>query len=158
MEESREVDVSGNVLVNPTFTTSVQGWSGNCCKLIHSSAQGWKGILGPRGQPFAIVAERTAGWQGIQQDITALVQPNEPYLVTAVLRTQGGSPSDILATVSLNYGDSNTRYLQVGRCMSTLLLNLPQCRQKMTIKYLYSAFFQFWLCQIFHATKINLFI
>lgn len=113
--------MDGNVLVNPTFSTGVQGWSGNCCKVLHSGSHGWKGIMGPRGKPFAIVSDRTDGWQGIQQDITPLVQPNETYLVTAMVRTEGKphEGANVLATVSLEYGDSNTRYLSVGRCASS---------------------------------------
>jgi len=120
MKGPKEVDVTGNVLVNPTFSSGVQGWSAMCCKVIHSGSQGWKGILGPSGQPFAIALDRTEGWQGIQQDITALVQPNETYLLTAVVRTLGGTQADVLATVRLEYGGFNTRYLPVGRCAFSL--------------------------------------
>lgn len=92
-----------------------------CCKVMHSGLHGWKGIMGPRGKPFAIALDRTEGWQGIQQDITAVVQPNETYLVIAVVRT-GGTPhegTNVSATVRLEYGGSNTRYLPVGRCASS---------------------------------------
>ncbi|KAG0556903.1 hypothetical protein KC19_11G087700 [Ceratodon purpureus] len=117
IKEPMDLDVEGNVLVNSIFSTGVQGWSGNCCKVMHSGLQGWKGIMGPRGKPFAIVSDRTEVWQGIQQDITPLVQPNETYLVTAMLRTEGAphEGANVLATVSLEYGGSDTRYLSVGR-------------------------------------------
>ncbi len=117
--------MEGNVLVNPTFGTGVQGWSGLCCKVMHSGSQGWKGIMGPRGKPFAIASDRTEGWQGIQQDITALVQPNETYLVIAMVRIEGKSHegADVSATVRLEYGGSNTRYLSVGRCVSSSTLS-----------------------------------
>lgn len=117
--------MEGNVLVNPTFSTGVQGWSGICCKVVHSGSHGWKGISGPRGKPFAIASDRTEGWQGIQQDITPLVQPNVTYLVTAMVRTQGKphEGADVLATVRLEYGGSNTRYVSVGRWASSSTLS-----------------------------------
>ena len=125
IQEVKEVDVEGNVLVNPTFSTGVQGWSGICCKFMHSGSHGWKGIMGPRGKPFAIASDRTEGWQGIQQDITSLVQPSETYLVIAMVRTAGKSHegANVLATVRLESGGSNTRYLSIGRCASSTPLS-----------------------------------
>ena len=73
--------------------------------------------MGPSGKPFALALDRTEGWQGIEQDITGLVEPNETYLVMAMVRT-AGKPHEgayVLATVRLEYGSSNTRYLSVGR-------------------------------------------
>lgn len=73
--------------------------------------------MGPRGKPFALALERTKEWQGIEQDITGLVQSNETYLVIAMVRT-AGKPHEgacVLATVRLEYGGSKTRYLSVGR-------------------------------------------
>lgn len=119
-KEPKEVDTEGNVLVNPTFNSGVQAWSGICCKVIHSGLHGWKGIAGPRGKPFALALNRTEAWQGIEQDITALVQPNETYLVTAIVRTAGKpyEGANVLATVRLEYKGSSTRYLPVGRYAS----------------------------------------
>jgi hypothetical protein len=77
--------------------------------------------MGPRGKPFALALERTKEWQGIEQDITGLVQSNETYLVIAMVRT-AGKPHEgacVLATVRLEYGGSKTRYLSVGRCGSS---------------------------------------
>lgn len=120
------MDVEGNVLVNPTFNTGVQGWSGIYCKVMHSGLHGWKGIMGPRGKPFAIALDRTEGWQGIEQDITALVQPNETYLLTAIVRTAGKphEGANVLATVRLEYNGSNTRYVSVGRYASSSVLEV----------------------------------
>nr|XP_024401713.1 uncharacterized protein LOC112294935 isoform X5 [Physcomitrium patens]XP_024401714.1 uncharacterized protein LOC112294935 isoform X5 [Physcomitrium patens] len=116
-KEPNEVNIHGNVLVNPTFDTGVQGWSGICCKVAHSGMHGWKGIYGPRGKPFALAINRTEAWQGMEQDITTLVQSNETYLVTAVIRTAGKphQGANVLATVRLDYGGSNPRYVSVGR-------------------------------------------
>lgn len=77
--------------------------------------------MGPRGKPFALALDRTEGWQGIEQDITALVQRNETYLVIAIVRTAGKplEGANVLATVRLEYKGSNTRYLPVGRYASS---------------------------------------
>lgn len=95
----------------------MQGWSGICCKILHSGPHGWKGVSGPKGTSFAIALDRKEGWQGIQQDITDLVEPNETYVIRAVVRTAGQphEGANVLASVRLENAGSNTRYVNVGR-------------------------------------------
>jgi hypothetical protein len=110
-------DLARNILVNPTFDNGLQGWSGLCCKLAHSGAHGWKGVYGPTGASFAIATDRREGWQGIEQDVTALVHANTKYAVSTVVRTSGLSHdgADITASLRLEIANSNPQYVTIGR-------------------------------------------
>jgi len=114
---SKVEDLARNILVNPTFDSGLQGWCGLCCKLAHSGAHGWKGVYGPRGASFAIATDRREGWQGIEQDVTALVHANTKYAVSAVVRTSGLSHdgADITASLRLEIANSNPQYVTIGR-------------------------------------------
>nr|XP_024360646.1 uncharacterized protein LOC112274978 isoform X2 [Physcomitrium patens] len=115
--ELKEPDVGGNVLVNPTFNAGLEGWWGLGCQVMHSGVNDWKGIKGPSGKPFAVALNRREGWQGIAQNITDLVQPNANYLLAAMVRTTGSSHEipNVSATIKLDFGGSNIRYIPVGR-------------------------------------------
>lgn len=45
----------------------------------------WKGLYGLRMKSFAIAIDRREGWQGIEQDITALVEENVTYATSAII-------------------------------------------------------------------------
>jgi hypothetical protein len=115
--KDEQEDLATNVLLNPTFDNGLQGWSGHCCKIAHSGAHGWKGVYGRCGTSFAIATDRREEWQGIEQEITALVQENVTYNVSAVVRTSGlpRTGTEIIASVRLEIAFSTPRYLTIGR-------------------------------------------
>ncbi len=47
----------------------------------------WKVVYGPIMKSFAIVTNRKERWQGIEQDITTLVEENVTYAMIVVVWT-----------------------------------------------------------------------
>lgn len=69
------------------------------------------------GMNYAIITNRTEAWQGLEQDITSKVSVGSTYCVSAYVRVWGGQqePAPVIATLKLEFFDSSTRYVFVGR-------------------------------------------
>uniref|UniRef100_A0A2P2JG32 Uncharacterized protein LOC105630790 n=2 Tax=Rhizophora mucronata TaxID=61149 RepID=A0A2P2JG32_RHIMU len=107
-----------NIILNHDFSRGLQSWHPNCCdSFVVSPESGHPGFLATSPGRYAVVSNRKECWQGLEQDITSRVSPGSTYSVSAVVGASGpiqGS-SDILATLKLEYQDSSTSFLFIGK-------------------------------------------
>ena len=68
---------------------------------------------------YVVITDRKECWQGLEQDITNRISIGSTYTVSACVGVSGLSQrsSDVIATLKLEYHDSATRYLFIGRYM-----------------------------------------
>ncbi|XP_020222651.1 endo-1,4-beta-xylanase 1 isoform X3 [Cajanus cajan] len=66
---------------------------------------------------YAVITDRKECWQGLEQDITDRISIGSTYTVSACVGVSGLSQghSDVLATLKLEYHNSATSYLFIGR-------------------------------------------
>lgn len=79
-------------------------------------------VLPPYEKFFASAANRTASWNGIEQEITGRVQTNIAYEVTAVVRIYGGNlaSADVQITLWVPSPDMREQYIKIA-----MLVSLP---------------------------------
>lgn len=108
-----------NVILNHDFSEGLHSWHANCCDgfVVSADSAYSKGLPADSAGNYAVVSNRRECWQGLEQDITSRVSLDSTYLVSAHVGVSGlleGS-ADVLATLKLEYQDSSTSYLFVGR-------------------------------------------
>lgn len=108
-----------NIILNHDFSGGLEPWHPNCCHgyvvLAKPGSQG-KTLMVSESN-YAVVTNRTECWQGLEQDITDKISFGSTYNVSACVGVSGppqGS-ADVLATLKLEYQDSATSYLFIGR-------------------------------------------
>ncbi|KAJ8762432.1 hypothetical protein K2173_007871 [Erythroxylum novogranatense] len=107
-----------NILANHDFSQGLHSWHPNCCEaFVVSSDSRPQGFLPTSGGYYAVVSNRKECWQGLEQDITDRVSPGSSYSVSAQVGVSGAfqGSADIIATLKLEYHDSATSYLFVGK-------------------------------------------
>ncbi|XP_043713529.1 endo-1,4-beta-xylanase 1-like isoform X1 [Telopea speciosissima] len=112
-----------NIILNFDFSQGLQSWHPNCCDgYVVSGESGYlNAISANSGGRYAVITNRKECWQGLEQDITSRVSPGFSYTVSACVRVLGplhGS-TGVQATLKLEYPDSATSYLFVGRASVT---------------------------------------
>ncbi|CAL5385598.1 unnamed protein product [Camellia sinensis] len=111
--------VATNVLMNHDFSKGLDSWHSNCCDAFIVSAESGdgEGLLAKSDSNYAVITNREECWQGLEQDITGKVSPGSTYTVSARVGVSGPLQSfvDVLATLKLEYQDSATSYLFIGR-------------------------------------------
>ncbi|KAJ4964564.1 hypothetical protein NE237_016413 [Protea cynaroides] len=112
-----------NIILNSDFSQGLQSWHPNCCDCyVVSKESGYlNGVLANSGGSYAVIADRKACWQGLEQDITSRVSPGSTYTVSAYVRVLGplNGSTGVQATLRLEYPDSATCHLFVGRASVT---------------------------------------
>ncbi|CAH9128661.1 unnamed protein product [Cuscuta epithymum] len=97
-----------NIILNHNFTEGLNSWHHNCCEAF----------LVPAGvENYVVVTNRKECWQGLEQDITNRVSIGSTYTVSAYVGVSGAIQvsSDVQATLKLEYRDSSTTYVFIGR-------------------------------------------
>ncbi|KAF3447492.1 hypothetical protein FNV43_RR12678 [Rhamnella rubrinervis] len=110
-----------NIILNHDFSEGLHSWHANCCDGIVVDSAYSEGVPANLAANYAVVSNRRECWQGLEQDITGRVSLESTYLVSAYVGVSGpleGS-ADVLATLKLEYQDSATSYLFVGRISVT---------------------------------------
>lgn len=107
-----------NVITNHDFSQGLHSWHANGCSFsVVSAESGHPAFLTKRGGYYAVVSNRTESWQGLEQDITSIVSPGSTYYVTAYVGVSGNiqGTTDVQATLRVEYRNSPTDYLFIGR-------------------------------------------
>lgn len=116
---SSRSSVATNVLMNHDFSKGLDSWHSNCCDAFIVSAESGdgEGLLAKSDSNYAVITNRKECWQGLEQDITGKISPGSTYTVSARVGVSGPLQSfvDVLATLKLEYRDSATSYLFIGR-------------------------------------------
>lgn len=111
---------AANIIMNGDFSMGLHAWHPNCCYSYVVTAAESNNMDGPSTGSVvnhAVVTNRTECWQGLEQDVTSYLSPGLTYLVSACVGVSGplqGS-ADVLATLKLEYQDSATNYLCIGK-------------------------------------------
>ncbi|XP_057975026.1 endo-1,4-beta-xylanase 1-like isoform X2 [Malania oleifera] len=111
-------DLAANIILNHDFSGGLHYWHLNCCDgFVVSAGSGQpEGALAKPGGSYAVITNRKEHWQGLEQDITSRVSPGSTYNVFARVGVSGPvQVADVLATLKLEYQDSDTKYLFIGR-------------------------------------------
>ncbi|KAA8528423.1 hypothetical protein F0562_035778 [Nyssa sinensis] len=108
-----------NIILNHDFSGGLHSWHPNCCNAYVVSAESGypEGISAKAGGNYAVITNRKECWQGLEQDITSRVSPGTTYTVSACVGISGPLQSfaNVQATLKLEYQDSATSYLFIGR-------------------------------------------
>ncbi|KAK7377020.1 hypothetical protein VNO80_02440 [Phaseolus coccineus] len=108
-----------NVLLNHDFSSGLSSWHLNSCSgyVISAETGAQGGISMELGANYAVITDRKECWQGLEQDITDRISSGYTYTVLACVGVSSLSQgsSDVLATLKLEYHDSATSYLFIGR-------------------------------------------
>lgn len=104
---------TNNIILNHDFSGGLHLWNPNSCDAyVVSEETAYPERLSAKlSGSFAVVANRTDYWQGLEQDITNRVSAGSTYTVCAwvgVSRLQG--VTDVLANLKLEYEDSSVSY------------------------------------------------
>ncbi|KAI3846732.1 hypothetical protein MKW92_002163 [Papaver armeniacum] len=96
-----------NIIHNHDFSGGLSSWHPNFVM----------GVSANTGSNYAVITNRKECWQGLEQDITTRVLPGFTYTVSACVRVSSSPPglAKVVATLKLEYQDSPTNYLFVGR-------------------------------------------
>nr|DAD45293.1 TPA_asm: hypothetical protein HUJ06_003523 [Nelumbo nucifera] len=111
--------IADNIILNHDFSGGLHSWHPSCCNgyVVSGPSGNLEGVSSISGGSYAVVTNRKECWQGLEQDITARVLPGSTYNVSACVRVLGplqGS-AGVQATLKLEYPDSTTSYLFIGR-------------------------------------------
>lgn len=111
-----------NIIENHDFSKGLQSWKPNCCDgfVVSGKSASYDGIDANSGENFVVISNRTECWQGLEQDITSQISVGSTYTLSAHVRVWGHSlqgSTGVQATLKLEYTDSDTTYLPVGRCL-----------------------------------------
>ncbi|KAK4781636.1 hypothetical protein SAY86_015738 [Trapa natans] len=107
-----------NIINNHDFSQGLHSWHPNCCESFVVSAER---DSNESGSCYAVVKNRRECWQGLEQDITDRVSLGSTYSVSACVGVSGSidGSTDIIATLKLEYADSATSYMFIGKtCVS----------------------------------------
>eukprot|EP00252_Welwitschia_mirabilis_P019005 TRINITY_DN4286_c0_g2_i2.p1 TRINITY_DN4286_c0_g2~~TRINITY_DN4286_c0_g2_i2.p1 ORF type:complete len:888 (-),score=118.99 TRINITY_DN4286_c0_g2_i2:276-2939(-) len=129
-----------DIIVNNDFSDNLSFWNANSCYAFVSDGSNYiEGIKPKSGDCFAVVFNRTAPWQGLEQDITSRVLPNVTYNVSALVRIAGsqGTTEKVQATLKLENFDESPTFQYVASSVASseqwqklggtfLLSNLPK--------------------------------
>lgn len=110
---------NSNIIQNHDFSEGLHSWRANSCTahVASSDSNNTKVAAAKSAGSYAVVANRTECWQGLEQDITSKISLGSMYSVSACVGVSGplqGS-ADVLATLKLEYQDSETTYCFIGR-------------------------------------------
>ncbi|KAL2317882.1 hypothetical protein Fmac_031758 [Flemingia macrophylla] len=110
---------TANILLNHDFCNGLNSWHLNSCTgYVISAETGTQGGTSMESDGnYAVITNRKECWQGLEQDITDRISIGSTYRVSAYVGVSGLSQgcSDVLATLKLEYHDSATSYLFIGR-------------------------------------------
>ncbi|KAJ6813531.1 uncharacterized protein M6B38_141915 [Iris pallida] len=116
-----QTNINSNIISNHDFSGGLHSWYLNSCDgyVVSGESSLLKGVTALTGANFAIVTNRTEGWQGLEQDITRNVSVGSIYNVSAYVRIWGNlqEPSPVIATLKMEYPNSPTDYLFIGRTL-----------------------------------------
>ncbi|KAG5251142.1 Xylanase [Salix suchowensis] len=107
-----------NIILNHDFSRGLHSWHPNCCDgFVLSANSGHSGFSTKPGGNYAVVSNRKECWQGLEQDITSRISPCSTYSISASVGVSGlvHYPTDVLATLKLEYQNSATSYLRIGK-------------------------------------------
>ncbi|KAJ6391318.1 hypothetical protein OIU77_025325 [Salix suchowensis] len=107
-----------NIILNHDFSRGLHSWHPNCCDgFVLSADSGHSGFSTKPGGNYAVVSNRKECWQGLEQDITSRISPCSTYSISASVGVSGlvHYPTDVLATLKLEYQNSATSYLRIGK-------------------------------------------
>jgi len=108
-----------NILLNHDFSSGLSSWHLNSCSgyVISAETGAQGGISRELSANYAVITDRKECWQGLEQDITDRISTGYTYTVLACVGVSSLSQgsSDVLATLKLEYHDSATSYLFIGR-------------------------------------------
>lgn len=107
-----------NIILNHDFSRGLYSWHPNCCDgFVLSADSGHSGFSTKPGGNYAVVSNRKECWQGLEQDITSRISPCSTYSISTRVGVSGlvQYPTDVLATLKLEYQNSATSYLPVGK-------------------------------------------
>uniref|UniRef100_A0A6N2MY98 GH10 domain-containing protein n=1 Tax=Salix viminalis TaxID=40686 RepID=A0A6N2MY98_SALVM len=107
-----------NIILNHDFSRGLYSWHPNCCDgFVLSADSGHSGFSTKPGGNYAVVSNRKECWQGLEQDITSRISPCSTYSISASVGVSGlvHYPTDVLATLKLEYQNSATSYLRIGK-------------------------------------------
>ena len=108
-----------NILQNHDFSEGLNSWRANCCTaiVVPSCASNLMEAAAIQAGNYAVATNRKEHWHGLVQDITENVSVGSVYSVSASVRVSGPlqGPADVIATLKLEYRDSATDFLFVGK-------------------------------------------
>ncbi|RYR55593.1 hypothetical protein Ahy_A06g030778 isoform B [Arachis hypogaea] len=114
---------AANILLNHDFSGGLDSWHVNCCDgyVVSAEEVSQLGISMETDGNCAVITSRKECWQGLEQDITSRVSIGSTYIVSALVGISGLSQgsNDVQATLKLEYHDSATSYLFIGRTSVT---------------------------------------
>ncbi|MBN1764661.1 MAG: cellulase family glycosylhydrolase, partial [Sedimentisphaerales bacterium] len=104
-----EIKVIGimNHLTNPGFENGTIGWADRYCSIETVTSPARSGIYSGR------VYNRTAGWQGILQDIMGIMREGQTCTISGWVRLENTSSADVSLTVQQT-DNSGTHYHQLA--------------------------------------------
>lgn len=108
-----------NIIENYDFSRGLHCWHPNSCRAyVASKESGFpNGISAHNGERYAVLTERTECWHGLEQDITGKVIVGTTYTLSAFVRVCGDlqGPTEVQATLRLEYPSCDAKYLSLGR-------------------------------------------
>ncbi|KAA8538249.1 hypothetical protein F0562_027928 [Nyssa sinensis] len=117
--ENSTSSLTTNIILNHDFSGGMHSWQPNCCDgfVVSAESGNAEGISAEAGSHYAVITNRKECWQGLEQDITNRVFPGSTYTVSACVGVSGPLQgfANIQATLKLEYRDSATDYLFIGR-------------------------------------------
>lgn len=115
-EKAPRIRLPESIVQNASFANGLEGWNFKGCKgFVRNCLENPK-ILPVEGKSFAIAAQRTDTWCGIEQTITDRIELETMYDVTAVVRISGPcSKATVLASMYIQEADRSERYVTMGR-------------------------------------------
>ncbi|XP_026388445.1 uncharacterized protein LOC113283415 isoform X2 [Papaver somniferum] len=118
-KNSLEISSANNIILNHDFSGGLDSWHPNSCDaFVVSEESGYlEGVAANSGSKYVVTKNRKECWQGLEQDITSSVSTGLIYKVSACVRVSSSPPklAKVVATLKLEYQDSPTNYLFVGR-------------------------------------------
>lgn len=108
-----------NIISNHNFSQGLDLWRPNCCEafVVYAESGPHQPLTGNSCDNYAVITNRKDSWQGLVQDITGRVSSGPTYSVSACVGVSGlvQDISNIQATLKLEYHDSTSNYLFIGR-------------------------------------------
>lgn len=104
-----------NLIFNPNFKLGLRGWSSNMCTAVVLGDNHDSG--GIKMETCCLVTDRKECWQGLEQEISAQLQVNVKYRVTAFVKafSKMHSMEDVQATLRIESPCSPTKYIFLGK-------------------------------------------
>ncbi|CAN0921975.1 Endo-1,4-beta-xylanase 1 [Linum grandiflorum] len=113
-----------NVILNPRFDDGLKNWSAKGCRIELHESMGDGKVMPQLGKYFASATQRTATWNGIEQEIIGRVRREVPYAVTAVARIYGNNVTAAAAatlqlTLWVQEQDLREEYIVIASSQAT---------------------------------------